>query len=45
MPTTHSLRRPVESHRALAQRNKTMALAIAIAIGIAAALALLLTRN
>ena len=42
MPTTHSLRRAVESHRALTQRNKTLALAIVIAIGIATALAFLL---
>ena len=42
MPTTHSLRRPVESHRALAQRNKALAFGIVLAIGIAMALAFLL---
>src|ERR1700685_542252 len=42
MPTIHPLRRPVQSNRALAQRNKTLALGIVIAIGIAAALAFLL---
>lgn len=42
MPTSHSLRRPVQSHRALVQRNKTLALGVVIAIGIATALAFLL---
>jgi len=42
MPTSQSLRRPVQSHRALAQRNKTLALGVVIAIGIATALAVLL---
>jgi uncharacterized protein GlcG (DUF336 family) len=39
---THSLRRPVESHRALAQRKKTLAFAFVLAIGIALALTFLL---
>src|SRR5258707_1231307 len=42
MPITHSLRRPVESHRALTHRKKTLALAIVLAVGMAAALVLLL---
>jgi uncharacterized protein GlcG (DUF336 family) len=42
MAITHSLRRPVESHRALAQRKKTLALAFVLAIGIAVALGFLL---
>jgi uncharacterized protein GlcG (DUF336 family) len=37
-----TLRRPVESRRALAQRRKVLALAAALAIGVAAALAFLL---
>jgi len=37
----HSLRSPVESHRALARRNKVLALGILLAIGIATALAFL----
>jgi hypothetical protein len=36
-----SLRSPVESHRALARRNKMLALGILLAIGIATALAFL----
>ena len=42
MATTPSLRRPVESHRALAQRKKTLAFAFVLAIGMAVALAFLL---
>jgi hypothetical protein len=42
MPHAHSLRRPVESRRALAQRRKMLALGAALAIGIAMALAFLL---
>jgi uncharacterized protein GlcG (DUF336 family) len=42
MPFTHTLRRPVESGRALAQRRKMLALGAVLAIGIAAALAFLL---
>jgi uncharacterized protein GlcG (DUF336 family) len=42
MPAMHSLRRPVESHRALAHRKKTLALAVVLALGIAVAVALLL---
>ncbi len=37
----HSLRNPVESHRALAKRKKMLALGVVLAIGIATALALL----
>jgi uncharacterized protein GlcG (DUF336 family) len=42
METTHRLRRPVESRRALKQRQKMLGLGIALALGIAGALALLL---
>jgi uncharacterized protein GlcG (DUF336 family) len=42
MPYAHSLRRPVESRRALAQRRKMLALGAVLAIGIATALAFLL---
>ena len=42
MPYTHSLRRPVGSRRALAQRRKMLVLGAVLAIGIAAALAFLL---
>ena len=42
METTHTLRRPVESRRALQQRQKTLALGVALAVGIAGALAMLL---
>jgi uncharacterized protein GlcG (DUF336 family) len=42
MPYAHSLRRPVESRRALAQRRKMLALGAVVAIGIATALAFLL---
>jgi len=42
METTHKLRKPVASRRALQQRQKTLALCIALAVGIAGALALLL---
>src|SRR5262249_27636022 len=42
MATTHSLRRPVESNRALAHRKKTLAFAFLLAIGIAVAMGLLL---
>ncbi len=38
METTHSLRKPVESRRALAQRKKTLALGVLLALGIALAL-------
>jgi uncharacterized protein GlcG (DUF336 family) len=41
MPTI-PLRRPVESHRALADRKKTLAFAIVLAVGIAVALGFLL---
>ena len=37
----HSLRSPVESHRALAKRKKLLALGVVLAAGIAAALAFL----
>jgi uncharacterized protein GlcG (DUF336 family) len=40
--TTHRLRKPVESLRALQKRKKTLALDILLAFGIAAALAMLL---
>lgn len=42
MPPKYSLRRAVESQRALEHRNKTLALGIVLAIGIAIALAFLL---
>jgi uncharacterized protein GlcG (DUF336 family) len=42
METTHKLRKPVTSRRALQQRQKTLALCIALTLGIAGALALLL---
>ena len=42
METTHTLRRPVQSRRALQQRQKTLALGVALAVGIAGALAMLL---
>jgi uncharacterized protein GlcG (DUF336 family) len=42
METTHTLRKPVESRRALHQRKKTLALGIFLAFGIAGALAMLL---
>jgi uncharacterized protein GlcG (DUF336 family) len=42
MEATHRLRKPVESQRALQQRQKTLAVAILLAAGIASALAMLL---
>ena len=42
MGTTHKLRKPVQSRRALQQRQKTLALGIALTLGIAGVLALLL---
>src|ERR1700674_4696923 len=42
MGTTHTLRRSVESRRALQQRKKTLALGILLAFGIAGALVMLL---
>src|ERR1700682_4676371 len=42
MHTTHRLRKPVESRRALQQRKKTLALGIFLAFGIAGVLAMLL---
>jgi uncharacterized protein GlcG (DUF336 family) len=42
METTHRLRKPVESRRALQQRQKMLVLGIALALGIAGALAMLL---
>ena len=42
MEKTHTLRRPVESRRALQQRNKTLALGIFLALGIALALAMMI---
>src|SRR3979490_2175287 len=42
METTPTLRKPVESRRALRQRKKTLALGIFLAFGIAGALAMLL---
>jgi uncharacterized protein GlcG (DUF336 family) len=42
MHTTHRLRKPVESRRALRQRKKTLALGIFLAFGIAGVLAMLL---
>jgi uncharacterized protein GlcG (DUF336 family) len=42
METTHTLRKPVESRRALRQRNRTMALGIFLALGIALALVMII---
>jgi uncharacterized protein GlcG (DUF336 family) len=42
MEKTHTLRRPVESRRALQQRNKTLALGIFLALGIVSALAMMI---
>jgi uncharacterized protein GlcG (DUF336 family) len=42
MEKTHTPRRPVESRRALQQRNKTLALGIFLALGIALALAMMI---
>src|SRR5258707_12587808 len=42
MATTQSLRKPVESRRALQHRQKTLALGIFLALGITGALAMLL---
>src|SRR6266478_2809289 len=42
METTHKLRKPVESRRALQQRQKTLALCVVLALGIAGMLAILL---
>jgi uncharacterized protein GlcG (DUF336 family) len=42
METTHTLRKPVESRRALQARQRTLALGIALAAGIAGALMMLL---
>jgi uncharacterized protein GlcG (DUF336 family) len=42
METTHKLRKPVESPRALQQRQKMLAVGLALAVGIAGALAMLL---
>jgi uncharacterized protein GlcG (DUF336 family) len=42
MEKTQALRKPVESHRALQHRQKTLALGIFLALGIAGALAMLL---
>jgi uncharacterized protein GlcG (DUF336 family) len=42
MEKTRTLRRPVESRRALQQRNKTLALGIFLALGIALALAMMI---
>jgi len=42
METTHTLRKPVDSRRALQQRKKTLALCIFLALGIAGMLAMLL---
>jgi len=42
MEKTHTLRRPVESRRALQQRNKTLALGVFLAFGIALALAMII---
>jgi len=42
MHTTHRLRKPVESRRALQRRKKTLALAIFLAFGIAGVIAMLL---
>src|SRR6266852_8856500 len=42
METTHKLRKPVESRRALQQRQKTLALWVVLALGIVGMLVLLL---
>src|SRR6266478_7482224 len=42
METTHKLRKPVESRRAVQQRQKTLALCVVLAVGIAGTLILLL---
>ena len=42
METTHKLRKPVESRRALQQRQKTLALCVVLALGIVGMLVLLL---
>jgi uncharacterized protein GlcG (DUF336 family) len=42
METIHKLRKPVESRRALQQRQKTLALGVALAVGIAGTLVMLL---
>jgi uncharacterized protein GlcG (DUF336 family) len=42
MEPTHTLRRPVESRRALQQRSKTVMLGVCLALGIALALAMLI---
>jgi uncharacterized protein GlcG (DUF336 family) len=42
MESTHTLRKPVESRRALQQRNKMLALGIFLALGIALALAMII---
>jgi uncharacterized protein GlcG (DUF336 family) len=42
METTHKLRKPVESRRALQQRQTMLAVGLALAVGIAGALAMLL---
>ncbi len=42
METTHTLRRPVESRRALRQRKKTLALGVLLALGIALALVMII---
>jgi uncharacterized protein GlcG (DUF336 family) len=42
METTRTLRRPVESRRALRQRNKTLALGLFLALGIALALVMII---
>src|SRR5258708_38966740 len=42
MEATHKLRKPVESQRALQQRQKTLAVAILLAAGIAGALAMII---
>jgi len=42
METTHTLQKPVESRRALQQRNKTIAPGVFLALGIALALAMII---
>jgi uncharacterized protein GlcG (DUF336 family) len=42
METTHTLRRPVESRRALRRRNKMLALGVFLALGIALALLMII---
>jgi len=42
METTHTLRRPVESRRALRQRKRTLALGVFLAVGIALALVMII---